>query len=202
MNLTRLVCLGLLAERGARHGHQLRRDVETFKADEWAGVGAGSLHRELRQLAAEGLIEAVRTEQVGRWPTRTIYQITAEGRRELMVLCEHAIGQVQQEPDAMAAGLIFAGSQDRSMVGGLLARHRHAVEEELARLAGERERGMRDGYLRPSVSPLQAAAFRRSELRMEAELAWHRECDQMLRASDAASPGAQPGPGSQQGNSR
>ena len=44
MNLTRLVCLGLLAEHGARHGHQLRRDVETFKADDWAGVGAGSLH--------------------------------------------------------------------------------------------------------------------------------------------------------------
>ena len=27
MNLTRLVVLGLLAERGERHGHQLRRDA-------------------------------------------------------------------------------------------------------------------------------------------------------------------------------
>jgi DNA-binding PadR family transcriptional regulator len=196
MNLTRLVCLGLLAERGARHGHQLRRDVETFKADEWAGVGIGSLHRELRQMAAEGLIEAVRTEQVGRFPPRTVYQITVEGRRELAVLCEHAIGRILQAPDAMAAGLIFAGSQDPSMVGELLALHRQAVERELARLALERERGMRDGYLQPSISPLQAAAFRRGELRMEAELAWHRECDQMLGARDAASPS------DQQGNSR
>jgi DNA-binding PadR family transcriptional regulator len=193
MNLTRLVCLGLLAERGARHGHQLRRDVEIFKAEEWAGVGVGSLHRELRQMAAEGLIEAVRTEQVGRWPPRTIYQITAEGRRELAVLCEHAIGEIQEAPDAMAAGLIFAGSQDPSMVGELLAVHRQAVERELERLALERERGMRDGYLQPSVSPLQAAAFRRSELRMEAELAWHRECDQMLGARDAANPGGRQG---------
>jgi DNA-binding PadR family transcriptional regulator len=193
MNLTRLVCLGLLAERGPRHGHQLRRDVEIFKAEEWAGVGVGSLHRELRQMAAEGLIEAVRTEQVGRWPPRTIYQITAEGRRELAVLCEHAIGEIQEAPDAMAAGLIFAGSQDPSMVGELLAVHRQAVERELERLALERERGMRDGYLQPSVSPLQAAAFRRSELRMEAELAWHRECDQMLGARDAANPGGRQG---------
>jgi DNA-binding PadR family transcriptional regulator len=189
VNLTRLVCLGLLAERGARHGHQLRRDVEIFKADEWAGVGVGSLHRELRQMAAEGLIEAVRTEQVGRWPPRTIYQITAEGRRELAGLCERAIGQIQEAPDALAVGLIFAGSQDPSMVGELLAVHRQVVKRELERLALERERGMRDGYLQPSVSPLQAAAFRRSELRMEAELAWHRECDQMLGVRDAASPG-------------
>ena len=80
----------------------------------------------------------------------------------------------------MAAGLIFAGSIAPAVLGELLTRHRLAVEEELARLAGERERGMREGYLHPAVSPLQAAAFRRSELRAEAELAWHRECEQLL----------------------
>jgi DNA-binding PadR family transcriptional regulator len=186
MNLTRLVCLGLLAGQGPRHGHQLRRDVETFKADEWAGVGAGSLHRELRQMAGEGLIAAVRTEQVGRWPPRTIFQITDEGRRELAALREQAIGRLQETPDAMAAGLIFTGSQDPFIVGELVARHRQAVAAELRRLALERTNGMRDGYLRPSVSPVQAAAFRRSELRMEAELAWHAECDEMLAAHNAA----------------
>jgi DNA-binding PadR family transcriptional regulator len=189
MNLTRLTCLGLLAERGARHGHQIRRDVEMFKAEEWAGVGVGSLNRELRRMAAEGLIEVVRTEQVGRWPMRTVYQITAEGRRELAIGCEHAIGRIQEAPDAMAAGLIFAGTQDPSLLGELLAAHRQAVQRELARLAVERERGLRDGYLQPAISPLQAAAFRRSELRMEAELAWHRECDQMLGARGAVEPG-------------
>jgi DNA-binding PadR family transcriptional regulator len=186
MNLTRLVCLGLLAEHGPRHGHQLRRDVETFKADEWAGVGAGSLHRELRLMAGQGLIEAVRTEQVGRWPPRTVYQITGEGRRELAVLREQAVARLQEAPDAMAAGLIFAAPRDPSLLGELLARHRQAVEAELGRLARERERGLREGFLRPSVSPLQAAAFRRSELRAEAELAWHQECDQMLAAPNAA----------------
>jgi DNA-binding PadR family transcriptional regulator len=184
MNLTRLVCLGLLAERGARHGHQLKQEVKTFKADQWAGVKAGSLHRELRQMAGEGLIEVVRIEQVGRWPSRTSYQITAAGRRQLAALCEQAIGGIQQVPDAVAAGLIFAGTQDPAMVSELLDRHRRAVEAELDRLARERERGMTDGFLRPEVSPLQAAAFRRSELHMAAELAWHSECDQMLDPGD------------------
>jgi DNA-binding PadR family transcriptional regulator len=180
MNLTRLICLGLLAEHGARHGHQLRRDVETAKADEWAGVGAGSLHRELRVMAREGLIEAVRTEQVGNWPPRTIYQITSAGRRELAGLREQAMGGIQETPDAMAVGLIFAAPEDPLVLVELLARHRQAVEAELTRLALERERGLREGFLQPSVSPLPAAAFRRSELRAEAELAWHAECDQML----------------------
>lgn len=195
MNLTRLACLGLLAERGARHGHQLRRDVEDFQADDWAGIGTGSLHRELRQMEGEGLIEAVRTEQVGRWPARTIFQVTDAGRRELAVLREQAIGHLQEAPDAVAAGLIFAGPHDPAAVRDLMARHRQAAETELARLALERERGMREGYLRPSVSPLQAAAFRRSELRMEAELAWHAECERMLdpHLADAAEqrPGAE-----------
>ena len=159
--------------------------METFKADEWAGVGAGSLHRELRQLAGEGLIEAVRTEQVGRYPPRTVFQITDAGRRELSMLREQAVGRLQEAPDAMAAGLIFAGSRGPADLGELLARHRQAVEAELSRLALERERGLREGFLQPSVSPLQAAAFRRSELRAEAELAWHAEWDQLLAGRGA-----------------
>jgi hypothetical protein len=59
---------------------------------------------------------------------------------------------------ATAAGLIFAGSAGPEVLGGLLARHRRAVEQELDRLLAERERGERAGYLRPEVSPLQAAA--------------------------------------------
>jgi len=185
MNLTRLICLGLFAEHGPRHGHQLRRDVETFKADEWAGIRAGSLHRELRLMAGEGLIEAVRTEQVGRWPPRTIYQITSAGRRELADLREQAVARLQEVPDAMAVGLIFAAPQEPFVLGGLLARHREAVQAELGRLALERERGLREGFLQPSLSPLEAAAFRRSELRAEAELAWHEECDQLLAGPKA-----------------
>jgi DNA-binding PadR family transcriptional regulator len=188
MNLTRLVALGLLAQRGARHGHQLRRDVEITRADEWAGVGAGSLHRELRTMDRDGLIEAARTERVGNRPERTIYQITAEGRRELGILRERAIGRIQDAPDPVAAGLIFSGGQDPSILAALLSQHRRAVRAELDRLAGEREHGIREGYLQPSVSPLQAAAFRRRELAMQAELAWHDECDQMLTGQVAPDP--------------
>src|SRR3954447_10248179 len=102
MNLTRLVLLGLLDERGDSHGHQLRREVEPRRADQRGGVGIGSLHRELRGMADAGLVEAVRTERVANRPERTVYRITADGRRELLVLRQTAMGQLQLSADAMS----------------------------------------------------------------------------------------------------
>src|SRR4051794_24785568 len=138
MNLTRLVLLGLLDERGDSHGHQLRREVELRKADQWAGVGIGSLHRELRGMADAGLIEAVRTERVANRPERTVYRITDSGRRELLVLRARAIGQLQPSPDALSVALIFAGGPDPIGRAASLRRHRLAVAAELERLAAER----------------------------------------------------------------
>ena len=45
-------------------------------------VRPGSLYGALHRLAAEGLIEPLRTEQDGQFPARTVYAITSEGRRE------------------------------------------------------------------------------------------------------------------------
>jgi DNA-binding PadR family transcriptional regulator len=82
----------------------LRRAVQVTKADEWAGVGAGSLHRELRKLADDELIAAVRVERVDRRPERTIYQITASGRSELDTLREQAIGSCTARPTRWPQG--------------------------------------------------------------------------------------------------
>jgi DNA-binding PadR family transcriptional regulator len=183
MNLTRLVILGLLAERGPRHGHQLRRDAELAEADRWAGIGVGSLHRELRGLQAEGLIEAVRTERVGRRPERTVYCLTAEGRRELSVLRQQAASQLDAAPDPLSVVLVFAGTDDPAELAALLARRRQALRAKADELAVERARGEEKGYLLPSVSALQAASFRRAEIRVAAELAWHEECDELLGAA-------------------
>jgi len=81
MNLSRLMILGLLADRGPMHGHQIRRAGELTNAEVWGGITGGAIYSELRKLGAEGLIRAVREEQVGRRPARTVYEITGEGRR-------------------------------------------------------------------------------------------------------------------------
>jgi DNA-binding PadR family transcriptional regulator len=183
MNLTRLVILGLLARHGPRHGHQLRRDAELTEVDRWAGVGVGSLHRELRSLEAAQLIEVVRTERVGRWPERTVYGLTSAGRRELSALRVQAAGQLDAAPDPLSVLLVFAGTDDPAELAGLLAQRKRALHARAAELAAERAEGEEKGYLLPSVSPLQAASFRRAEIRVAAELAWHEECDEILGAA-------------------
>jgi DNA-binding PadR family transcriptional regulator len=185
MNLSRLVVLGLLAEHGARHGHQLRRDAEMTRVDVWGGISVGSLNRELRGLETEGLVEAVRTEQVGRRPQRTIYQITDEGRRELSILREQAVGRLHLNADPVCIALIFAGTDDPAELAALLTRRKQQIRAELERIAVGREQGEAKGYLRPEISPLQAASFRRGELQLGAELTWHEEYDALLTGSAA-----------------
>src|SRR5690349_24938706 len=108
MNLTRLMVLGTLARHGPRHGHEIRRIAEVTNVGEWGGVSVGALYRELRAMEAEGLVEAVRTEQVGRRPARTVYAITSEGTMELRMLAEQAIRSTQPPPDPLGVALSFA----------------------------------------------------------------------------------------------
>ena len=170
MNLSRLTILGLLAERGPMHGHQIRRTAELTNAEVWGGITGGALYAELRKLDGEGLIQAVREEQVGRRPARTVYQITEEGRLELAV-----------QRDA-ALDVVFGSAP--AELGERLAARRRRVAGQLETMAGERERLTAQGVL----PPLAVTAFRRGELRLEAELRWHEEYERHLVAGLAGDP--------------
>jgi DNA-binding PadR family transcriptional regulator len=184
MNLSRLMILGLLAERGPMHGHQIRRTAELTNAEVWGGITGGALYAELRKLHGEGLIEAIREEQVGRRPARTVYQITEEGRLELVVQRDAALDVVFGSADPMSVVLLFAVGPDPAELGERLAVRRHRVEGQLAAMTAERERLTGQGVL----PPLAVAAFRRGELRLEAELKWHEEFGRQLAAAAAERP--------------
>ena len=158
--------LGLLAERGPMHGHQIRRTAELTNAEVWGGITGGALYAELRKLSGEGLVEAVREEQVGRRPARTVYEITAEGRLELVVQRDEALEVVFGSADPVSVVLLFAAGADASELSARMA------------MTEERERLTRQGVL----SPLAVATFRRGELRLEAELRWHEEFERQLAA--------------------
>ena len=98
MNLSRLMILGLLTERGPMHGHQIRRAGELANAEVWGGITGGALYAELRKLSGEALIRAVREEQVGRRPARTVYEITDEGHLELAIQRDAALDVVSARP--------------------------------------------------------------------------------------------------------
>jgi DNA-binding PadR family transcriptional regulator len=184
MNLSRLMILGLLAERGPMHGHQIRRTAELTNAEVWGGITGGALYAELRRLDGEGLVHAVREEQVGRRPARTVYEITNEGRLELVVQRDAALEVVFGSADPVSVVLLFAAGADPSELGERLAARRRRVAVQLEAMAGERSRLTGQGVL----PPLAVAAFRRGELRLKAELRWHDEFERQLAASLPSGP--------------
>ena len=176
--------LGLLAERGPMHGHQIRRTAELTNTEVWGGITGGALYAELRKLDGEGLIQTVREEQVGRRPARTVYQITEEGRLELILQRDAALDVVFGSADPLSVVLLFAAGTDPADLGERLAARRRRVAGQLTEMTAERERLSAQGVL----PPLAVAAFRRGELRLEAELRWHEEFGRQLAADAAGRP--------------
>jgi DNA-binding PadR family transcriptional regulator len=178
--------LGVLAERGPMHGHQIRRTAELTNAEVWGGITGGALYAELRKLDGEGLIEAIREEQVGRRPARTVYQITEEGRLELLVQRDAALEVIFGSADPLSVVLLFAAGGDPTELSERLAVRQRRVEGQLEAMAAERTRLTGQGVL----PPLAVAAFRRGELRLEAELRWHEEFGRQLATGSVRAAGS------------
>jgi DNA-binding PadR family transcriptional regulator len=169
--------LGTLARHGPRHGHEIRRIAEVTNVGEWGGVSVGALYRELRTMEGEGLVEAVRTERVGRRPARTVYAITAEGSLELAMLREQAIRNIHWWPDPLGVALSFAeAGTDREELASWLRTRRETLALAAAQLAEDRERMVAKGYL----GPFQATVMYRGQLHAEAEVRWHDEFAKIL----------------------
>ena len=172
------MALGTLARYGPQHGHQIRRLADVTNVGEWGGVSVGALYRELRTMEREGLVERVRTEQVGRRPARTVYQITPDGRLELVALRDQAIRLAEFfGPDPLGVALSFAiDGMDREELRDALCRRRGRLAISAEELAAERERLLAKGYL----SVFQAAIMLRGVMHIETEVRWHDELDALL----------------------
>jgi DNA-binding PadR family transcriptional regulator len=187
MNLTRLMALGTLASHGPQHGHQIRRTAEVTNVSEWGGVSVGALYRELRQMAGEGLVTELRTEQVGRRPARTVYAITDQGRLELGTLREQAIRDLKLPPDPLGVALTFSGTgEDPEQFTRWMTARRDKIAVALREVSADREQLTAKGY----ITPLVASVMRRSELALEAELRWHEELTRALGQEWPTAPGA------------
>jgi DNA-binding PadR family transcriptional regulator len=174
-NPGRLLVLGLLAD-GPMHGHRIRRAAELAQIERWENVKVGALYGMLKRLAGEGLIEPVRSEQEGRFPVRTVYAITEEGRLELALQRERALTTPDLRSRAVEIALTWSAGLAPEELRDQLGRRRATLEAMLADERARRDAESRKGSLRPAAS----AGFRRTELRLEAELCWHDELDELL----------------------
>jgi DNA-binding PadR family transcriptional regulator len=174
--LARLLVLGTLAAKGPSHGHEIRRIVERIDMERWSEIRVGSIYHALHRLEDEGLITPLRSERDGKRPTRTIYSITPEGETELAALQDKILHTPSLSGDPFDVALWVSATQPAEALAAAVTRRIAALEELGASLADERERLTARGYL-PTVG---LALFRHGEIRVEAELRWHRELLELL----------------------
>jgi DNA-binding PadR family transcriptional regulator len=174
--VARLFVLGTL-ERGPAHGHEIRRLAERIDVESWSEAHIGSVYNAIRRLESEELIRAIRSEQEGRRPTRTVYEITDAGRMELASLRDKLLHDVALPSDPFDIALWVSADTPVHDLEHAIDRRCAALRELGDRLQSERSRLTAAGYL-PAVGEL---LFRHGEIRIEAELRWHQELRERVR---------------------
>jgi PadR family transcriptional regulator, regulatory protein AphA len=138
---TAYVILGLL-RKGPKTGYEIKSVVDHSTRFFWA-ASYGQIYPELRRLAEAGLIEGKPTPQGGR--KRTVYRLTANGRRELRRWLD-VEPEVFELRDEALLKLFFAGAKPdaaRKAIAARRAQHAEMLErlneiEPLAKEAPDR----------------------------------------------------------------
>jgi DNA-binding PadR family transcriptional regulator len=125
----------------------------------------GALHR----MESEGVIRALRTEQDGSRPARTVYEITPTGLDELQVHRDEALREVRIRPDPVDLALQNTQGLTADELLAIVQNRRDVLAAQLASW-----RHLRDTAL-PHLQGFEHMTFRHTELRLEAEIAWHDE---------------------------
>ena len=152
ITLTECAILGLVARR-ERSGYDLLRTIESGVGFFWTPAKS-QLYALLPKLVERGLLKARRVEQDKR-PDKTLYRITAAGRRALREGLEQASPAVDRNPFELR---VFFGEHMRpgavrAMVEARLSQQR----EHLATLRGNRAAG------RPEARPLSVSDAARGQ---------------------------------------
>ncbi|MBB6170984.1 DNA-binding PadR family transcriptional regulator [Nocardiopsis mwathae] len=137
MSATRLLVLGVVRAFGRAHGYQVRRELISWGAEQWANVKPGSIYHALRQLVKANMVGAAGVEDSDEGPERILYEITDDGETEFRRLLGKALSDADAKPEFFGAGITFMTCLPRRTVITYL-RHRlshlEAADELLATL--------------------------------------------------------------------
>jgi DNA-binding PadR family transcriptional regulator len=111
---TRLLVLGVVRIFQPVHGYEVRRELTTWRAQEWASIKVGSIYNALKTLTRDGFLEVVSTDQVGGRPERTTYRLTPAGDEEFHLLLREEWWTLRMPTDPLMAAISFLGFVRRS----------------------------------------------------------------------------------------
>jgi len=122
MAVTRVLVLGVLLKQ-PMHGYEVRRELESWNAEQWANIAYGSIYFSLAKMAEEHLVEVVSTDQRRNRPARTVYAITNRGREEFARLLRELWWEYRPPIDPFRVALTFMNCLPRDeLLAGLRKR--------------------------------------------------------------------------------
>lgn len=176
---TRLLVLGVVKLFQPVHGYEVRRELLSWRAQEWASVQPGSIYNALKTLTRDGLLEIASTDQVGGRPERTTYRLTQAGNEEFRTLLREEWWTVRPPIDPLMAAASFLTEIPRAEAIAALE-HRAAQVHGMVR---HLQFGI-DGH-DGTDSPLHVREMLRlMTARIAAELAWSEQLLDRLRRGE------------------
>lgn len=173
---TRLLVLAIVRTLQPVHGYDVRRELLSWRADQWANVKPGSIYGALNTLHRDGLVAVEEVGQQGARPERTRYRITADGEKEFAGMLRESLWDIEQPKIPYFATVSMFPYMQRDDVTAALRARIVRYEVELDRLGREVAVILRgSGDPRESVPHHVADAVRLAALHVEADLTWSRE---------------------------
>lgn len=163
----RLFVLATLDRLGEAHGHEVAREAAVDRMETWAHVSQGALYSALRKCEGDGLVAPVRVEQIGKFPSRTVYQLTEQGRAALDVARSTAWARTGLPPDPFDLALSVSDGCDAAVLEAVIRGRLDDYRNAMAGLQREFE------ALRHRLEPTAVAVFEHVMIRHETEIAWH-----------------------------
>jgi DNA-binding PadR family transcriptional regulator len=182
---TRLLVLGVIRLLQPVHGYDVRRELLSWQAEQWANVAPGSVYGALKTMERDGWIEAVETSQKGTRPARTTYRVTDEGEKAFHLLLNATWMHARSENHPLLPAVALMPFADRDTVIGHLEARALELDAESKRTQAQIKH-IQSGTGDPATAvPYHAAEMLRLTLaRTEAELTWTRDLIDRLRSGE------------------
>jgi DNA-binding PadR family transcriptional regulator len=134
-----LLILGVL-HRGNFHPYEIKRRLQNAMIECYTDVDVGTLYYAIRQLEKNGLITAVRQERVARGGMRTVYGISASGKRRFQQLLTEQFAAQGPVAQTLYGAMLFLHFSNLPLIADLLRTRISRETESLREIAEIRKR--------------------------------------------------------------
>jgi DNA-binding PadR family transcriptional regulator len=194
MSSTRLLVLGAVRIFQPVHGYDVRRELLSWRVDQWANVAPGSIYNALKTLTKEKFLKVVGTGQIGGRPERTQYSLTPDGEKEYQTLLRATWWKVAPPLDELMPALCFMPSLSEEELTAALQHRITTLEGALKHLEFARKE------IHPPETPEHVKElYDRMHAILAAEIPWARTLTGRLARGayevGKGSPVARPGAG-------